>query len=182
MENTITLAVFASDKGPGDAERSSIMSQVGSFLAKQKVRLVCPANGPDLCVPLIKSAKAANGDVLVIADDNFVMPSALKGIELERLDEKQARQQKLSEICSAFVGLPGSLASVSNLYETWVATGSIKPVALLNRNRAFEVLRGFAADVVSNSVKDAERQLLFADTIEDLWSRLSRNIAAKATS
>lgn len=178
MDKSKTLAIFASDKGPGDAERSSILSQAGTFLAKQKVQLVCPVHAGDLCVPLIKSAQAAGGDVLVIADDAFELPSALDGIPVERVDEKTARQHRLAEICGAFVGLPGSLASVTSLYETWVATEGVVPVALLNRNRAFEVLRGFAADVVSASVKDVERQFQFADSIEDLWNKLSRTLAA----
>lgn len=178
MDKSATLAVFASDKGPGDAERSSILSQAGSFLAKQKVRLVCPVHAGDLCVPLIKSARAADGDVLVIADDAFALPSALEGITVERENDKAARQRRLAEVCGAFVGLPGSLASITSLYETWVATGSSTPIALLNRNRAFEVLRGFTADVVSNSIKDVERQFQFAESIEDLWSKLSRQLAA----
>jgi hypothetical protein len=38
------LAVFASDKGPGDAERSSIMSQAGTLLARHGARIICLAD------------------------------------------------------------------------------------------------------------------------------------------
>ena len=36
-----TIAVFASDKGPGDAERASIMSQAGTYFARKGARVVC---------------------------------------------------------------------------------------------------------------------------------------------
>jgi hypothetical protein len=47
-------------------------------------------------------------------------------------------------------------------------------VILLNRHRAFEVVRGFSADVLSHSLKGHERAVQFADTVEDLWSRTQR--------
>ena len=39
------LGVFASDHGPGDAERATIMSQAGSFLARKGAQLACLAEG-----------------------------------------------------------------------------------------------------------------------------------------
>lgn len=178
MNNQYTLAVFASDKGPGDAERSSIMSQVGTFLAGQGVRIVCPVHAEGLCVPLINSAKSAGGDVLVIAGEKFTMPSALSDITVETFVSKGEKQQRIGALCDAFIGLPGSLGSVISLYETWVGTGGVKPVSLLNRNRAYEVLRGFAVDIISNSMSDWERHLQFSETIEDMWSRLNRTLNA----
>ena len=50
-------------------------------------------------------------------------------------------------------------------------------MALLNRNRAYEVLRGYAMDVVSHSLTNSDRLVLFADTVEDLWARLDRALA-----
>ena len=43
-----------------------------------------------------------------------------------------------------------------------------------NRNNAFEVLRGYAADVLSHSIPHHERYVQFAESIEDLWARASR--------
>ena len=61
------LGVFASDLGPGDAERASIMSQVGSFLARKGARLVCLVDKGEIPVPLITSARTAGGEVTLIA-------------------------------------------------------------------------------------------------------------------
>ncbi|MDB5537996.1 MAG: hypothetical protein JWQ65_2871, partial [Devosia sp.] len=37
------LAVFASDKGPGDAERASIMTQAGMYFARHGASIICVA-------------------------------------------------------------------------------------------------------------------------------------------
>ncbi len=176
-KNALSVAVFASDKGPGNAGRSSIMSEAGTFLAKKGARIICPVSQSGLCVPLVKSARAAGGDVLVVADESFAMPSAISGIEVERFATPAERRQRVGEVSNALLGLPGSLDSVTNLYETWVQTGSVKPVALLNRNRAYEVLRGFAADIYGYSASDWERRLQISENIDELWSKLTKVLA-----
>lgn len=171
-----TLAVFASDRGPGDAERASIMSQAGSYLARRGARLVCLAEDDVIAVPLITSARAAGGDVIIIADDETRVPNALLEIALERISDPEARLARLVALADGLVGLPGSLASAASLYAAWIAAGAgngRKPVVLLNRNRAFEVMRGYVADVVSHSVHKHDRIVQFTDQIEDLWNRIT---------
>lgn len=171
-----TLAVFASDHGPGDPERASIMSQAGSILARRGARIVCLAEREAIAVPLITSARAAGGEVLIIADDELKIPAALAEVPIERISERESRLARIAALATVFVGLPGSLASASSLYSAWVRAGGGaggKPVVLLNRNRAFEVMRGMAADVLSHSVKRHDRFVVFTDSIEDLWNKVS---------
>jgi len=52
-----------------------------------------------------------------------------------------------------------------------------KPIVFYNRNNAFEVLRGYIADVVAHSVPHHERLVQFSDSIEDLWNRVNRLVA-----
>jgi predicted Rossmann-fold nucleotide-binding protein len=172
-----TLVVFASDKGPGDAERASIMSQAGSYFARKGARIVCLAEHSVVAVPLITSARAAGGEVLVIADETITLPPALAGVPMETVADPAQRTARIGTLADAFIGLPGSLASASSLFTTWTAAGggsSGKPVVLLNRNRAFEVMRGYAADVLSHSMRDHEKIMQFTDNIEDMWTRVTR--------
>ena len=46
-----------------------------------------------------------------------------------------------------------------------------KPVVFFDRNGAFRVLRGYAADIISTSIKGHDRYLQFADSVEDIWNR-----------
>jgi predicted Rossmann-fold nucleotide-binding protein len=171
-----TLAVFASDQGPGDPERASIMSQVGAIFARKGVRIICLAEGNGLPVPLITSARSSGGEVLVIGDDTVVAPPALATLPIEHIAAPEARIARVAALADSFVGLPGSLASAASLYQTWVAAGaglSHKPVVLFNRNRAFEPLRGMSADVLSHSVKQFDRMMVFTDNIDDLWNKVA---------
>jgi predicted Rossmann-fold nucleotide-binding protein len=171
-----TLAVFASDSGPGDPERASLMSQAGHLLARKGVRIVSLAHGTSVAVPLITSARTAGGEVLVVADDGMRMPAALMDVPVERLSSDEERLARVAALADGFVGLPGSLASAGDLYRSWVRAGggaSGKPVVLLNRNRAFEVMRGMAADVLSHSVRRHDRMVVFTDNPEDLWNKIA---------
>lgn len=171
------LAVFASDKGPGSAERASIMSQAGSYFARKGARIICLEQGGLIPVPLITSARAAGGSVLIVSSDGFNPPRALSNVEVTPIADPEERLRHLGTLAQAFVGLPGSFATVSALYSAWVRAGgsdSRKPVVLLNRDNAFEVVRGFAADILSHSVNHSERLVQFTDTVEDAWTRISR--------
>jgi len=167
----ITVAIFASDKGPGDAERASMMGEVGRVFARKGARLLCLAEQGAIPVPLITAARTAGGVVEVVADASIVLPKALSDVPITVLPERAARSAYLAGASTAFVALPGSLASVSALFGTWAA-GSNKPVVMFNRHRAFEVIRGFAADVLAVSVANHDRNIQFADTVEDLWNKL----------
>jgi len=171
-----TLAVFASDRGPGDPERASIMSLAGGLIARHGARIVCLEHDNDLPIPLITAARAAGGEVLIVGDAVAHLPGALAGLPIERIADPEERLRRVSALAQAFVGLPGSLASTGDLYRCWVRAGSGasgKPVVLLNRNRAFEVLRGLSADILSHSVKRHDRLTVFTDNIDDLWNRIS---------
>lgn len=171
-----TLAVFASDQGRGDPERASIMSQAGAILARHRARIVCLVEGRAVPVPLITAARTSGGDVVLVGDGAVALPPALSGLSVEHFAESEARIARVAALADAFVGLPGSLASGANLYRAWVAAGagkSHKPVVLLNRNRAFEVMRGMSQDVLSHSVKQYDRMAVFTDTVDDLWNKVA---------
>jgi predicted Rossmann-fold nucleotide-binding protein len=167
----LTVAIFASDKGPGDPERSSLMGEVGRVFARKGARMLCLAEGGALPVPLITAARTAGGTVEVVADASIVLPPALADVSITVLPDAAERHAYLSQSSIAFVALPGSLASVSALFGAW-SVGAGRPVVMLNRHRAFEVLRGFATDVMAASVPNYDRNIQFAETVEDLWNKV----------
>lgn len=152
------------------------MSQAGSLLARRGVRIVTLAQDGTVAVPLVTSARAAGGEVLIVADEVVRVPAALASVPIERLGETEQRLARVAALADGFVGLPGSLASVGDLYRSWVRAGgggAGKPVILLNRNRAFEVMRGMAADVLSHSVRRHDRMVVFTDNVDDLWNKIA---------
>ncbi|WDR06441.1 hypothetical protein PSQ90_02945 [Devosia rhodophyticola] len=173
------LAVFASDKGPGDPERASLMGQAGTYFARRGAKILCLAENGILPVPLITAARAAGGAVTIVADAGMVLPRALTGIPVEVIADRDQRWERVGELADAFIGLPGSLDSATGLFGAWTsakAAGHSCPVVFLNKHRAFEVLRGYAADVLSPGLRGYERIVQFSETVEDLWSRVNRLI------
>lgn len=173
-ENMLTLAIFASDKGPGDAERASVMTQTGAYLAKRGAKLICLSDGDALPVPMITSARAAGGQVEVFSDKAFQLPSALKDIGQTRIVDRQERLAQFALAADCFVGLPGSLASITNLFFTTLNLGGGKPVVLFNHHNAFEVIRGFSVDVLAHGKPSAEQSFQIADSLDDVWNKVSR--------
>ena len=179
------IGIFASDHGPGDAERAAIMSQAGSYLARRGARLACVVDTIDtIPVPLLTSARTAGGDVILIGDESFSEPSYLTGVTVENAPTAEARLGRLAALSTLYVALPGSLASATALYRTWVRGGGgagRKPVVFFDRNGAFRVLRGFAADVLSTSIRSHDRYIQFADSVEDIWNKAAWLIDQGAT-
>lgn len=168
------IGVFASDKGPGDPERASLMTQTGTLFARRGAQLLCLWENGTGPLPLMTAAKTAGGAVSVLADADVALPATLAGVPVRVLPERQARHALFAEEAEVLVALPGSLASASALFGSWASTrGRSKPVVMLNRHRAFEVVKGFAGDVLSHSVAGYDRNVQFADSVEDLWNKVS---------
>lgn len=165
------IGVFASDRGPGDPERASLMGEVGRVFARKGGRILCLAEDGVVPVPLIAAARSAGGAVEVLADKGIVLPPALDGVPITVLPDRRERLAYLGGAVSVLVALPGSLASVSALFGAWAGAPAL-PVVMLNRNRAFEAVRGFAADVLAASVPGHDRNIQFADNVEDLWNKV----------
>jgi hypothetical protein len=169
------LGIFASDHGRGDAERATIMSQAGSFLGRKGARLACLADDLESPIPLIVSARTVGAEVTLIAGDSFSEPSYLSGVTVEHLPTAEARVARLAELSTLYVALPGSLTSAIALYRTWVKGGGgagRRPVVFYDRNGAFRVIRGYAGDVIANSIPNHDRYVQFADSIEDMWNKI----------
>ena len=165
------VAIFASDRGPGDPERASLMSEVGRVFARKGAKILCLAEGGIIPVPLITAARTAQGPVEILADTGIVLPPALSGVPITVLPNHKERLAYLAAHAAALVALPGSLASATALFQTW-ARGVKLPVVMLNRHRAFEVIRGFSTDVLAPAVQDHDRQIQFAENAEDLWNKV----------
>lgn len=167
------IGIFASDKGPGDPERASLMSQAGTLFAKRGAHLVCLWENGGGPLPLMTAARTAEGSVSILADRAEGLPPTLDGIPVRVLPEREERYARLAEEVEALVALPGSLASAAALFGSWAAPrGRSRPVIMLNRHHAFEVVKGFAGDVLSHAVPGYDRNIQFADSVEDLWNKV----------
>lgn len=169
-----TIAIFASDKGPGDAERASVMSSAGAYFARRGARLVTLTEGGALPLPAITSARAAGGEVEIFTDNEFVAPKALTSVPLVRIADRDQRLQQLSDRAACYVVLPGSLATISSLFKGTLGLSISKPVVFLNHRRSFEILRGFTTDILTFGRPGTDRNFQFAENVEDLWNKVAK--------
>ena len=51
----------------------------------------------------------------------------------------------------------------------------------INHHRAFEVLRGFAADIFSHSIDHSDRIVTFTDNVDDLWNKVNWALNQRTT-
>ena len=168
------IGIFASDKGPGDPERASLMSQTGTLLARRGAQLMCLWEGGTAPLPLMTAARQVGGVVTVLADEEVVLPPTLAGVPTRVVPERATRHGLMAAEAQVLVALPGSLGSGAALFGSWAAgKGRGKPVVMLNRHKAFEVVKGFAGDVLSHAVSGYDRNVQFADSVEDLWNKVS---------
>jgi hypothetical protein len=153
------------------------MSQAGNYFARRGAALVVLAENGVVPVPLVTAARSAGGVVEIVGDGSVILPAALRDVALEVVERREERLARIAKKASAFVALPGSLASATALFGAWAAAqgaGRSLPCVMLNRHRAFEVMRGYAADVLSPGLPGYEKAIQFSDNIEDVWSRVSR--------
>lgn len=176
--NRLAIAVFASDKGPGDAERATLMSQAGTFLARKGAQIICPVGHENACTPLLKSAQKGGADILVVGTQNLELPAALSTLPVRTCENLSEADKLVHQLAHAFLVLPGSLASATRLFQSWIVEEKGRPTVFFNRNRAFEVMRGLGVDVLSHSVPHWERRMQFADNMDDAWARLSKMTAS----
>lgn len=170
----LTLVVFASDQGPGDATRASIMSQTGNLLAKRGAKIICMAEKGDIPLPLLTSACAAGGQVELICDAECELPDGLKNLTTQEIPDRTERLKLLAQSADCFIGLPGSLATSTSHFLTIAELGANTPMVFLNQNNAYEILRGFSADVFVHSFQKAHRNVQFAETVEDIWVKVAK--------
>ncbi len=176
VDDRVSLVIFASDRGPGDAERTAIMSQAGNLLARNGARIVCLAEDGVFPLALLTTAHLAGADIELVCDRETELPPVLGDIEKTIIENGKARYETLAEKADCLVGLPGSLASVSSLFLTIAELETVRPMVFLNRNRAYEIIRGFSSDVFFHSFQKAHRNVQFVETVEEIWPRVQRLI------
>ena len=168
------IGIFASDKGPGDPERANLMSQTGTLLARRGAQLLCLWEGGAAPLPLMTAARQGGGAVAILGDEDVALPPTLAGVPVRVVPDRTERHALMAAEAQVFVALPGSLGSGAALFGSWAAgKGRGRPVVMLNRHKAFEVIKGFSGDVLSHAVSGHDRNVQFADSVEDLWNKVS---------
>jgi uncharacterized protein (TIGR00730 family) len=166
------LAVYCGASMGTDPAFADSARALGAEMARRGIDLVYGGGKLGL-MGIVADAVLAGG-----REVHGVIPQALIDLEvahpgltsLHVVTTMHERKAKMTELCDAFVALPGGIGTLDELFEawTWNALGyHAKPFALINVAGFWDGLTGFADHVTTSGFMSPARraQLLVADEI-----------------
>lgn len=168
------VAVFADC---GDTSHLADYRQAGLVIGRHGAHLYCLARDGQWPRALVESALAAGGLVTVATGPTERPPSVPQGVTVITEASEALAARAIVAASQVIVGLPAGIETVSALYGAWSASGGAaggRPVGLLNRNRAYEVVRGFTNDIAAVGRGNIDSLIQISDNFDDLWGRLTR--------
>jgi uncharacterized protein (TIGR00730 family) len=172
------LCIFCGSSRGRAPRYAAAARSAGELLARRGVGVVYGGGNIGLMAEVADGALEAGGEVV------GVIPRALVDRELAHpgltalhvVDSMHHRKALMAELSDGFIGLPGGLGTLEELFEvlTWLQLGfHDKPCALLNLDGYFDHLLGFLDRAVEDGfVSPANRRLLLDD--DDFPSLLER--------
>ena len=165
------LAVYCGSAAGGDPAFAAAARLLGHTMVERGIDLVYGGGRLGLMGTVADAVLDAGGQVFGVIPQSLVDHEvAHRGCtELYTVTNMHERKAKMTELCDAFVALPGGIGTLDELFEawTWNALGyHAQPFCLLNVNGFWDGLAGFMDHVVvSGFLSDARRaQLLKADS------------------
>jgi hypothetical protein len=179
------LAVYCGSSLGADPAFAETARITGEEMARRGIGLVYGGGHRGLMGVVADAVLGAGGEV------HGVIPQALVDLEvahtglteLHTVTSMHERKAKMTDLCDAFVALPGGIGTFDELFEawTWNALGyHAKPFALLNVNGFWDGLIGFLDHAtMSGFMSPARRaQLLVGTEIGQVIDQLDAAIAA----
>jgi hypothetical protein len=168
-----------------DPAFAEVARALGVEMARRRIGLVYGGGHRGLMGVVADAVLQAGGEA------HGVIPQALVDLEvahtglteLHTVTSMHERKAKMTELCDAFVALPGGIGTFDELFEawTWNALGyHAKPFALLNVGGFWDGLIAFLdTATMSGFMSQARRdQLLVGTEIRDVIDRLDGAIGA----
>ncbi|MCD7059413.1 hypothetical protein [Pelagibacterium xiamenense] len=174
MAQEMTVAVFAD---AGETEYAALYREVGKLLRNRRVSVVLAAADGRYPADIVAGAAGGEAAVTLVCAEPERPAGLPDRVAVEPATDARDAARFAAEAADALIGLPGGVASAAALYRAWTDVGgpaSGKPVGLLNRKKAFEIVRGFISDVAAPGLGSTDQMIVFADGVDDLLGKLKR--------
>ena len=173
------LAVYCGSSLGADPAFAEAARDIGRAMAERGIGLVYGGGKLGLMGVVADAVIEAGGEAHGVIPQALIdLEVAHRGLtELHVVTTMHERKAKMTELCDAFVALPGGIGTFDELFEawTWNALGyHAKPFALLNVNGFWDGLIAFLDHAtMSGFMSPARRsQLIVAEEIEDALDKL----------
>jgi hypothetical protein len=180
------LAVYCGSSPGSDPAFAETAGALGAEMARRGIGLVYGGGRLGLMGVVADAVLRGGGEA------HGVIPRALIDLELAHtgltelhvVESMHERKARMTELCDAFVALPGGIGTLDELFEawTWNALGyHAKPFALLNVGGFWDGLAEFMDKVTQSGFLSPARraQLLVSDDIGEVIDLLDAAIGAR---
>ena len=170
-----SLCVFCGSKNGNNLIYKKAAKELGTYLAKNKIRLVYGGGSLGLMGELSNSVYRNKGDILGVIPKHLLQ---IEGInknhgEIIITDDMHTRKKTMYDRSDAFLCLPGGIGTLEEVSETitWFQLNiSRKPIFFLNINGYWDKFRVLVEDIVSAEFasKDLLNYFTFFESLEAL--------------
>ena len=170
-----SLCVFCGSKNGNNSIYKKAAKELGTYLAKNKIRLVYGGGSLGLMGELASSVNRNKGDILGVIPKHLLQ---IEGInknhgEIIITDDMHTRKKTMYNNSDAFLCLPGGIGTLEEVSETitWFQLNiSRKPIFFLNINGYWDKFRVLVEDIVSAEFasKDLLNYFTFFESLEEL--------------
>ena len=170
-----SLCVFCGSKNGNNLIYKKAAKELGTYLAKNKIRLVYGGGSLGLMGELSSSVNRNNGNILGVIPKRLLQ---IEGInknhgEIIITDDMHTRKKTMYNNSDAFLCLPGGIGTLEEISETitWFQLNiSRKPIFFLNINGYWDKFRILVEDIVSKEFasKDLLNYFTFFESLEAL--------------
>ena len=170
-----SLCVFCGSKNGNNLIYKKAAKELGTYLAKNKIRLVYGGGSLGLMGELSSSVNRNKGDILGVIPKHLLQ---IEGInknhgEIIITDDMHTRKKIMYNSSDAFLCLPGGIGTLEEVSETitWFQLNiSRKPIFFLNINGYWDKFRVLVEDIVSKEFasKDLLNYFTFFESLEAL--------------
>ena len=170
-----SLCVFCGSKNGNNLIYKKAAKELGTYLAKNKIRLVYGGGSLGLMGELSSSVNRNKGDILGVIPKHLLQ---IEGInknhgEIIITDDMHTRKKTMYNNSDAFLCLPGGIGTLEEISETitWFQLNiSRKPIFFLNINGYWDKFRVLVEDIVSEEFasKDLLNYFTFFESLEAL--------------
>ena len=173
------IAVYCGSSMGSDPAFETTARALGEEMARRGLGLVYGGGHRGLMGVVADAVLGAGGEALGVIPQALVdLEVAHTGLtELHTVSNMHERKAKMTELCDAFIALPGGIGTFDELFEawTWNALGyHAKPFCLLQVNGFWDGMLGFLDHATASGFMSPARreQLLVADEISEAIEKL----------
>lgn len=164
-----SICVFCGSKSGNDTQYQQSAIELGRLMAERKISLVYGGGSVGLMGIIADAVLDAGGEVIGVIPQQLAMKELIHP-RVERMhivDNMHTRKAMMSELCDAFIAMPGGFGTLEELFEvvSWLQLGIYrKPVGLLNTSGFYDPLLNLVDHCIETEfIKPKYRDLIIAD-------------------